>query len=298
MRWLRFARTFAVALSGLCLSLAGCLQDDGGEPTDPGTTSSTQSQTPASSSGTSGPSPLGEVPDDQIQWNDCVGAGLQIVAPQAIYRGNPPHPSWEEDANAPTNAFRVILARCERIAWGQFERGPIFVLLEWDGNLNNPSSCGGGDVQERGALDSIWFSDPELVQFAKDAYQMPAHLGTFTYDSTQGPEGREIRWTWATAGNEPSDTLLVDPQPDQLGDVEAGSRLFWSNGQGVNRMDFWRSYQQDQFEVGATGTMQPPMLWATQGPVKEYAATAGNHAQQSMNATLVRYGDLECKEPL
>ena len=235
---------------------------------------------------------------NEIIWDQCTGLGITQDGPQAVYKGNPP-PGWEEPATAPTNSIYTVLYKCERVSWGQFERGPIYSLMEWDGNLDNPTSCGGGNVDDRGVLESIWFSDPELVAFAKSTYAMPAYLGSFSLNRTDGPEGREIRWTWAADGNEPSDALIVNPTLEHNFTVKTGSRLFWYNGQGVSRLDFWRHYEEDQIESAVSvGTMQPPMMWATQGPTGRFMATSATHGHESMNATLVRYNDLECKQPV
>jgi hypothetical protein len=260
-------------------------------------TSTSPVSTGSSSSSPSSSLPPIAVAGDEIHWDRCFGLGIPLIGPQAIYQGKPV-PSWEEGADAPTNEIHVSLFQCERISWANFERGPISMLFEWDGNLNNPSSCAGGHVDGRGVLDSIWFSDPDLAAYAKAEYAMPAVLGTFTYNSSSTPEGQQIHWTWAAAPNEASDASQTVPPVDHRFSTTDGIRLFWYNGKGVNRMDFWREFEQQQVQSATSGTMQPPMLWATQGPVKQYSETGAFKQNGSMNATLARYDDLACKQPV
>jgi hypothetical protein len=246
----------------LLIGGAGCSQraSDG---------SGTTSQAPGTSSGVSSTvTSTGSPPGPELPGNrtivdffgtSCDGFVMILDGPNALYPGRPVA-DWGQNPNSPDNEMQHQVLRCERISWGPFERGPVYVIQEWQGNFDLPDSCRGSNNGNR-ALESIWFSDPDIARFAHDAYGMNAYSGTFSSDVESIGTSLKWTWTWANGTNAASRVTVYDPALGFNETIPYLYRVYWGNGVGVSYMDYSFKFVHGQLgEIGAEGTLPAPMM--------------------------------------
>jgi len=123
------------------------------------------------------------------------------------------------------------------------------------GNFAEPAACHEG-ATTRAALESIWFSDPEVAAYAHEAYGMPAHVAEFTAALTSTPAGaRDWSWTWTPPGGAPSSVAIHDPPRVSTRPPRTRTASTAQRG-GVSYLDFTETY--DRSDVGyppSTGTL-------------------------------------------
>lgn len=210
--------------------------------------------------------------------------------------GEVPPPGWEPppDEDPSTSVFEQVL-RCQRIGWGALER-PASVLWEFHQSFTAPKPC-----QEEGTgmftLGTVWFDDPELVAQAL-RLGMPAHLGTFSLDSTAYPGLETMTWTWSEDGGQPSTLTVADNPPSSPATRTMVDRFFWFDGDRVSYYDATFVHKVNAAgDPTAVGSLSEPMMYA-KGGVSAYVGTAAFSKQASFDGTIHRFGDLECKHEL
>lgn len=270
----RPARGFATPLLVLLPLLAGCAAPS--EPAD---------------------GPAAEADQDRFAWTGCAGASLMLTGPSAVYGGAVP-PGWEAPSTL-ASRVHLLLYRCERVAWGSFERGPVTILQESHLAFSDPESCRGGDARSRAVLQSVGFSDPEVAAYARDRHRMPAYAADFGEQHRALGAGAEWEWTWTAAGGKESRVLLDEGAagpPSRLDDDV--TRVFWPDGPGVGLMDLSRSFAFDQAApLLAHGVLNAPLLHARM-PAPDFAtAQASRHWDAHAEASLAHFRDPACLEP-
>lgn len=227
-----------------------------------------------------------------VEWTACRGVGGLLDGP---FEGNLP-PGWQA-TEQPEDTIAFSVQKCDRASWGPYERGPIYTLFEFHQNFVDPAKCHeGSDVKQRMILESIWFSDPELVAWAK-GFGMTAYQGTFQSNYTALPEnGTALSFSWNATNRPRSD---IEYATDSLRNpVSEVNRIYWFNGEGISYWDLRQDYQGDSIGKASKGTMQAPMLWGRAMPRPEFVSYhTGIGDDESMSAHLARFHDVQCEVP-
>jgi hypothetical protein len=285
----------------LFILLSGCSQ-----PSDSGTSSTSVSSTstPPSTLTTSSTNPPIKTPENSTvpatwEWTGCTGFALALDGPTTLFPGTTP-PGWEP-GSSPDNAMTVQAWRCDRVSWGLFERGPIFMVQEWSTNFTAPSKCEEARAGPHNILESIWFSDSEVADFARSVYGMPTYVADFTFTEAAVSPGlppKEWIWTWTTSDGAESRVTIHDPNTGLTGGSTPNFRFYWHNGQGISYMDFHFTYE-NQFTSGyAEGVLAPPMMWGKAGIPNFVGAFENLELNASLSGTISRFGDAGCTKPL
>lgn len=233
-----------------------------------------------------------------LSWNGCVGASVGLAGLSRHYPSSAPQ-GWEPDA-ASGASLRVLVLRCERVAWDGFERGPVFMLQEWRDDFRAPRSCWAGDHDVRYLLESIWFSDEGLARHAA-GLGLPAHAARFAVQRATMASVPVDEWSWDVGGGATATVAL--PAPGDGGADFTGlrqPRLFWADGDGVSSLDV--RYNVTTADPGlplAWGSLPAPMLHGRAGPSPAFAAaSAARLFAVDGVADLHRYRDRACEQPL
>lgn len=233
-----------------------------------------------------------------LQLNDCHGLMVNLLEPKA--EGNVPH-GWET-SEPDFNWIAVHVYECSRLSWGSFERGPIFMLQEFHGQFESPESCRisqAGTLNVYGVLESIWFSDSEVADFARNEYGMNSYYAEFNVTESSPGGYTTTVWRWNHPGGSFSEVALSDaPIPDG-GRSNSLVRIAWPNNNGgVSYWDFHDKHSFKQFdERNPTGTMPVPMLHGRTQPIAEFIATGEHVFDVELNAKIYQFEDSACTRP-
>lgn len=238
-----------------------------------------------------------------MELTGCEGGGVNLNAPKAIMPGSAPE-GWQTNPDTnnpfPLNAAHVELFQCDRISWGPFERGPLYIMTETHVNFTAPESC----RQNRTFIDtvileSIWFSDAEVAAFANATFAMKAYFADF--NSTFSPVGdvRHWTWTWALPGGQTSEISYYDSGQQINATENPVHREYWDNGPGVSYLEWSQTDSYNILNGVATGALHDPLLWGRSSPNPQYAAvTASREYDASASSNIARFADNQCLQPL
>lgn len=149
-------------------------------------------------------------------------------------------------------------------------------------------------------LAALWFSDPEIAQYARDVFGMPAQAAEITYEATAAASGQVAHATWKLPDGQLSEASFYDEQQFDS-TYYPNWRIFWGVGSGVSYFDISEVYHTPQASPGvAYGVLAPPMLYGTSMPDPTFA-TAGQTDiihEGVASAEISRFSDAECAKPL
>jgi hypothetical protein len=247
--------------------------------------------------GCAAPAPSEEAPPGPpaagaFAWTGCHGGTVNVYGPSRLYPSSAPA-GWEPAAEGVTT-IRVGLLQCDRVSWGPFERGPVFIAQEWRDDFRAPDACRGDASELRFLLESIWFSDAELAEHARAAHGMPAHEGIFGVAAGAGGE----EWTWGPRGETPS-SLTFPERANAAGDRTDTllRRLYWAEGDGVAALDLRYSSSGDSLDHGlAAGFLHPPTLYGRATPSPAFvSARAGLVHGVEATGQILHFEDVRCE---
>lgn len=255
-----------------CLLLPGCADRDlptDGPPSDPLTGLSSAPTMAAVAapilpqrysselilSGCSGVVTEGRYPDDSVEMVE--------------------HPTWPEYEYPEPESITVALLDCARLKLGPFER-PVRIITETDDlDAYSPETCH-PDPETRPPIvylnfvASIGVTDPEVAEFMRIAYGLPAYVveAEVTVDGS-GVLPEQV-WRWAPPGHEPSELRTpVDPLP-RAERIPFDWRWYWFNETATSALDLHWEFESPLWENGAFdshetaarvsyGRLEPPM---------------------------------------
>lgn len=209
--------------------------------------------------------------------------------------GEQPPEGWAPPVYEPWSFDDVFVFRCERISFGPVSK-PGFLLWEFHESFRVPDSCASPDYVNR-FLATHWFDDAAFVELAAQN-GMPSILGTFDLAKGQAGGVQTWDWTWSADGQPASSLLFMDNPPDVPVKFRSPIRIFWFEGTGVSYMDVELVHAANQVSnPTAAGTFAPPMFYA-RGSNPAYAGIGVPSDAASFTATIHRFSDLLCAEPL
>lgn len=233
-------------------------------------------------------------------WSGCRGLRIGIPGLTDTFQFDPPPPGWEKDN--PTTEFDLRFYTCDRVSWGQFERGPIHMLVEMGGSYENPVKCGGENATLMRDMASWWFSDSDVAAYAASAYGVDSHSTEFVVTRQEQAGAVDQTWEWGEPGAR-SHARLVDAASPAAPTTHI-TRIFWFVGDGVYAMDWTQEWQ---FPTGSiqgsgfrpvTGRLEDPMLYATASDFNDFVGRSERYEGMSLSANFVRFGDYACEQPL
>lgn len=242
------------------------------------------------SSNVSAPSPVQAVPLDGLFLTNCEGA-LTLNYLEKTVAGVRPPSGWPESAE-PIVRVRIEAHRCERIAFGIFERGPVTVILETHDNHVPPENCvRDGDFTTTEVLNHMWVDDQTLVDAFRSAWNLPVDLSG-PLESRVDPFGN------------PSYSVDIQGQTTILstvienGDLGTGTfsdsyRYFWPLGvESVGLLDLQSDTTTMTGVPAITGKVASPFVAAVVG--NPYAGYGNLFSASSSIGSVQVFGDNEC----
>lgn len=224
-------------------------------------------------------------------------AGTMLLGGCTGFEASAPlRPTALSDAQPPAgwpprelSAAGVLGFACQRVALGPYERGPVRLVAELHNNFVAPAAC-----DERGegfadrALAGILVDDAALADELRRTHGMPARLGAIHEDAA-AQDGAAVRtWTWSEAGGPASTLSFVD-----LGQAATSGlplRIFWSQGDGVGRLDL----EMSGYAAGAgpaQGDLHGTFL---RGP---FAGSSAPHREHTAAGAFRHFADSGCTAP-
>jgi hypothetical protein len=228
-----------------------------------------------------------------MEATGCEGLGVLNDPPEALLKGSVP-PGWS--VPSPITNYRVEEWKCDRISWGPFERGPIYIMQETTADFTDPDACHPEPRWDRQILESIWFSDAALVDYARTNFSMPASYAEFTSAQMGTPAVTEFQVAWTPPGKEKS-TITIDATTNRIDNAgDFLHRLYWWNGEGISYVDYHELMKFSEADSGASyGMFMEPLLWGKYMPRPEYVSRASAHQYEaSLTSTFGRFKDAQC----
>jgi hypothetical protein len=222
---------------------------------------------------------------------DCVGMLVKAFypgqgAPGARPDGWPPAP--------PALGYTTVgmqALRCQRVALGAFERGPIHLALDWHNNAQAPPACGGEDPTAN-IVATAWTDDPDLAAHLRDAFGLPAFASPVQEEAADLAAGRWHTWSWGL-DSDPS-RLSVLSSSLQQHQRPSLFRAFWADGDaaaaGVGRLELNWTATEAAADVPAQGSMRPPML------AGDFTGTGQWLGGYEASGSVTRFRDTGCRE--
>jgi hypothetical protein len=274
---------------------SGCAEDASPRSDDVGAAPSTMTGLPrADGPGTSLPIPA------QISWNECRGMGATLSYHGNVFDIDGGHtpPGWEPDVQE-DHRYYFMVNRCERVAVGPFERGPVHFLYEAHGGVEPPQACiefdGGADDVK--VLLGLWVDDPEVASYLRESLAMPVIDAAISLEVVTDPGNKSLHhWTWSS-GQQPSEIFALRSGPVS-GTAKYVERLAWHNGTAVTLLDLHEDKSTaDGDAPTAHGTLAPPMAYSS-GVPRPFVGLAGLWDTSDHHGPITRFGDLECAQQL
>lgn len=258
---------------GFCLIMAsGCLGapegDEGAEPA--GIDSAGPEQLPLA-----------------LFFSECQGEISTSYLPAAL--NDPPVPAgYEYDTEV--NGFYLKAFECSRVGVGEFERGPIRIIMEGHTNYVPPSECARGDFDRANVLANFWINDQELAVYLLNL-GLPATFAEITLEEI--PDGGPRTWIWSGGGSE--SRLSVSNNHVDSGTTDFTTRLYWFINDSIAFLDFNYSGPYD-LTTPAWGLISPPAAFAVAGPTS-WHGLANTLATMDITGEFSWFGDLDCEQP-
>lgn len=278
-----------------CLLLAGCAQPDNSRGPDAGMDATT------SPSITNQPIPPsvaiieGSLPEGAF-WTECVGMYTTFIWPGTIGPSSSAF-DWPPDDTQWASEVRMIIIECNRFGWGEFQRGPIRFVIEYENNHQFPEGCDGESPAQPWVLTSIWTDDAEVATQLRAVEGMPADVATISLARDELGTVLHGTATWGATDSKSVLESYQEPDPSTKADFGHPPRLYWRNGQGgASWIDFDVNVEGPTYpsERIATGTIQQPMLMAV---LPHYTGQGYTFDAGTFGGPIGRFNDLECAQP-
>ncbi len=154
-------RSLTVAAVAILLGMAGCLSDalepSDGEAGAPGGESKPGAR-PHHQPAREFPESSGFHPN--LHLSDCTGLEFTVRLLDALMRDPSPSP-WSGD-NGEMFWLEIYLFECQRVGWGDIERGPIKFILETESINGHPRACVKQGSPQPGFIHAVYTDEPEF----------------------------------------------------------------------------------------------------------------------------------------
>jgi hypothetical protein len=237
--------------------------------------------------------PEGPAPGRMV-WSGCVA--WRVVAQAPGPAAPSVRPAGWEAADTPLTVVTAEGFRCQRIALGELERGPVHLVVETHNDARFPAGCraepaGSASAPGLRVLGTFWIDDAGLAAELNQSYGLPARFAAFDVSDT-GTAVAQQDWAWAEAGRTASRiTLAADTALPTGG--PSPQRLLWARDDGLASLDLSVEGTGSPLHRPAAGRFQPPMLMSA---VAEGAFAGSGEWLSAAEATadFTLYGDQDC----
>lgn len=279
------------------IAVSGCLrpETDGPRPeAEPSTQPRTSTDDPDPANSSLPDLPITPVANNTLAFSECSAWQLAWTIPPAANPGSRPS-GWEPaDETTLLGGIDVSGYRCNRIAIGPFERGPIHFIIETHYGTTFPPECIRGGGYSAGIATTFWIDDEEIATYINATYGIPTLFAAIeTVDEVAGGIERHT-WSWAQAGQQQSTVTLAIHSVLPVSGEDA-QRWFWAVGEGLVML-------QTTFEVEGTdgptnGMFRPPMLMSEIAG-GAYAGLGAWQFSGDGEGEFVLFRDRFCEEPV
>lgn len=288
-----------VALVAGLVLLAGCVG-----PVDPPATSihtTAASSTSASVFTETAPPTMPPVPDRADpaglvpELSDCWGLETAMEFPGHSNPGEPPA-DWGPHRGFGSDLL-MMFYECNRMSWGGYERGPVRMMWETHSNFGVQPKCDNEDRTTIDVLSALFIDDLHLARFAQDELHIRTQAADFTMVKTETAGLTTTAVSWTVGGNV-SRLEHRDHPGLGSGDYVHAQRMLWVHGNTTYalQLDKVRHFGNGN-TMAIHGNVEAPALYAKSGTTT-YASFGNPVHAMEVTATLDRYGDWRCEQPL
>jgi hypothetical protein len=227
--------------------------------------------------------------------SECSGIYTTSPVPSATGPGNHPE-GWAPPH--PVSEIRIISAECQRIHYGELERGPISIVVEFHSQMEPPAAC----KPESGAMQfwmisQLWLTDSESVSAVVENDSLPSEVAPISILTTSDPLLHRAA-TWSSHDAESKLEVVQESESENYGSSwTAPARFYWQNHYGgISWMTFAvEGDYTNNFDHPVTGTLRPPFL---QSNDPAYAGIGGMLERTTLGGEIHRFGNNDCTQPL
>lgn len=276
----------------LSISIGGCLGP--GNMEGIADTSTTAVSTTSTTFAEPEPQPNATVPPTHLFLTDCTGMAASMEFPSGFAPANPPG-NWSPRRGVESEIF-MLFFECQRIGFGQLERGPVHILFEGHTNFDPPASCKAGEYSTFAVLHAVWIDDADVVELVNSSYGVQTWQANFSVERNITASLQTVRWQWHVENLPVSEIsirqVLVDM--DQATNVD---RFVWFSG-----TDLWMLTLQQHLQLTngdthvAPGDLNEPTLVDQSGAPLFYSmGDMFLHAEAT--GQFEKFGGGECTRP-
>jgi hypothetical protein len=183
-------------------------------------------------------------------------------APEQILEAPVP-PGWDGENGLPTTVTMFILF-CEHVSLGEFERGPVQLVVESHEKFNAPDNCRQGDYSFLNILTRIVWSDAEVAAAMEHELGIPTSVGTIERSVTGSEAASMTTFAWTIDGQESS--IQSGRVSNEIQEYDNSYRYVWADEGRLGLIDFsWDVLQTWLEPVAVYGSFAPPMILASTG---------------------------------
>ncbi len=231
-------------IATLTMALSGCLagpspgQDHVDHKAMPGESSVSEPRTRIT----------GEAPVGTLDLTECnhVSFGLTL---HAVPHTWPRPDSWPD---AFLQRFGYAFYDCERVSWGQYERGPVQILFEGETLELNAYGCTPDRFNSARLVTRVYMDDRELATAWQGFFGDPVSIVEFNFSEEELTEGlNQTRLAWSGESVDAS-YMMMPHGPHSSGTQEKEYRYIWFNDTSILTLDLMIQYEQPD-PIGPAG---------------------------------------------
>ncbi len=202
------------------------------------------------------------LPFNSLVLTGCHGGGANFDVPDSLLN-TPVPPGWDGEMGI-TTTVRVMLASCDHLSLGPFERGPISLAVESHSKFNAPENCRDGDYAFMNILTRMVWSDGEVAAAVERELGIPSSTATFSTNALGDAQLSSTTLEWTIDGRQSS--IQIGRFEDDVVDALRTYRYVWPSDGHLGLIDFSWDARQTVFEPTAVyATFSSPMLIASTG---------------------------------
>ncbi len=261
--------------------MAGCLS----APADDPGASGIKTQEPreyATGAMTTGPA---------LYLNQCQSAIFGTEVPKAILDW-PERSTWHEQTR-PAHQLLYLAFFCDRVGWGELERGPVFLLLEGSRAWEYPEPCAPTNPGVAAILYRLYSDDAELAEGLGTAMGVAWFESSFAWSHGGPLPGDESQLSWTPNGY--PESVWTAGGLHQVNSASSGE-ITWlaHNASASSRLVLEQQHDSHNFMIdnGRAAFEAPSLL--SHGPDIDYYTQQTMLLDSEAVGTLTMWADPQC----
>ncbi len=143
----------------------------------------------------------------------CDGGFVLMRVPDALLQNAAPS-AWSGE-NGAIFYLNYYFFTCQRVGWGDIERGPVSFVLEAEGIAGYPESCVPQGAPNPYYIHAVYSDDKDFGERLARAMFTKFYLSQHSLDPGSATSGAHGKLSWQPAGFPESSVIFV-PNADQL----------------------------------------------------------------------------------